>query len=104
VQSVSPSALVTGLHPSSVRVRRQDGARLVVRQPAVRGDSVVSQVAGDSSGVPLGDISAIELRQLDLLATGGLVALIAVPFVACAAGACDFGPKFSPNAFNSIGW
>ncbi len=95
VQPVSPAQLVAERHPSQVRVQRQDGTRVVLRQPAVRGDSLVSQRAGDSTGVYVRDISAAAVRRFDPVATVGLVAgIFAVAAIACAA-ACEFGPDFS---------
>ena len=43
VQPLGPAQLVEERHPAQVRLERADGSRLVLRAPAVRSDSLISQ-------------------------------------------------------------
>jgi hypothetical protein len=92
VQPVAPAELVNGSSPSRVKVHLHDGRRLVLRQPAVRADSVVG--AADGPGVAVAEIDSIAVRRFSVPRTVGLTALIVgVPALLCSVG-CDFGPGF----------
>lgn len=93
VQEVSPAEFMAERRPDQVRLRRPDGSQLVVRQPLVRNDSVVSQAPGDTSGIPLSEVSAVAVRKLDGIKTVGVVVLVTgvSAALACVAGGCDYG-------------
>jgi hypothetical protein len=93
VQEVSPAEFMAERRPDAVRLGRPDGSQLVVQQPMVRNDSVVSQAAGDTTGLPLSDVSAVAVRKVDGIKTVGAVVLITgvSAALACVAGGCDYG-------------
>ena len=90
VQPVGPAQLISEHHPSRVRLRGQDGHQVVVRQPFVRGDSVLGLAHQDTTGLALDEIHTVAVRRFDWLKTTGLVVLTlgAAVGVACAV-ACD---------------
>lgn len=76
----------------------RDGRHVVVRQPTVQGDSLLSGLPGDTVGFTMDQVDGIELRRFDAGKTVGWVGLIfVVPAVVCAAGGCEFGPNFGPS-------
>jgi len=94
VQPVAPAQVLGQSPPSQVRLRLHDGRRVVVRQPVLRSDSVVSASPGDSSALAIAEVDSLEVRKGDAAKTIGLVALIVgTPMILCAA-TCDFGPDF----------
>jgi hypothetical protein len=93
-QSVRP-AEVLAAPPAQVRLSLHDGRRVVVRHPALRADTVVSQAPGDPFAMALTAVDSVALRKGDAAKTVGLVLLIVgVPALLCAA-ACEVGPEFS---------
>ncbi len=95
VQPVAPVELLGQSTPSEARVRLHDGRKVIVRQPRLRSDSVVSGFPGDSSALAVAGIDSIELRKGDAAKSIGLVLLIVgTPAILCAA-TCEFGPDFS---------
>ena len=78
------SQIVSEGRPSAIRVTMRDGNRLVLDQPAVRNDSIVS--ATHRLGV--GDIASLEVRRMSALRTGGLV--IGIPVAIVVIGALIF--------------
>jgi hypothetical protein len=96
VQPVAPADLIGRSSPSQVRIQLHDGRRVVLRQPALRADSLVSGSGGDGSAVAVAEIDNIAVRRFDAPRTVGLTALVvAVPVILCAA-ACQF-PDFAPQ-------
>ena len=92
-QPVSPAELLASPHPL-VRLKLHDGRRIVVRQPAIRADTVVSQAPNDPFALALGEVDSVAIRKGDTGKTLGLVFLIVgVPALLCAAS-CEFGPGF----------
>jgi len=86
---VSPAELLTASPPPQVRLKLHDGRRIVVRQPALRADTVVSQAANDPFALALGEVDSVAVRKGDTGKTIGLVLLIVgVPALLCAA-ACS---------------
>ena len=67
-----------------VRITETDGQRVVVKQAAVVGDSVVGLVNGDSVSVALSDVDKVEVRKTDVGGTVGLVVGIGAAVVAAA--------------------
>ena len=93
-QPVSPAELLAS-PPPLVRLKLHDGRRIVVRHPAIRADSVVSQAPNDPFALALGEVDSVAVRKGDAGKTIGLVVLIlGVPTMLCAA-TCEFGPDFS---------
>ena len=94
VQPVAPAQLLGQSSPSQVRLRLHDGRRVVVHQPVLRSDSVVSATPGDSAALAIAEVDSVELRKGDPAKTIGLTLLIVgTPMILCAA-TCDFGPDF----------
>lgn len=92
-QPVSPAELLAS-PPPQVRLKLHDGRRIVVRQPAIRADTVVSQAPNDPVTLALGEVDSVAVRKADTGKTLGLVFLIVgVPALLCAAS-CEFGPDF----------
>jgi hypothetical protein len=92
---VSPAELLAASPPAQVRLHLHDGRRIVVRDPALRADTVVSQASGDPFALALGEVDSVAVRKGDPGKTIGLVLLIVgVPALLCAA-ACEVGPDFS---------
>jgi hypothetical protein len=90
---VSPAELLAS-PPPQVRLKLHDGRRIVVRQPAIRADTVVSQAPNDPLALALGEVDSVAVRKADTGKTLGLVFLIVgVPALLCAAS-CEFGPDF----------
>ena len=88
-QPVSPAELLATSPPPQVRLRLHDGRRVVVRQPALRADTVVSQASGDPFALALAEVDSVAVRKGDTGKTIGLVLLIVgVPALVCAA-ACN---------------
>lgn len=102
-QYVAPEVLVSESQPYKIRVRRTDGSRVVLIDPAIRGDSVVGRwhrydpLPGPTgpgmptstrvevpTGVPLADVREVQTHGVSvsrtaLLVVGvGLVVLVAV--------------------------
>jgi hypothetical protein len=71
--TMSPVQLVTGTHPTTVRVSRSDGARLVLGSPRIGSDSLLGTTKGGPAGVRLADVTQVEVRHADGLKTAGLV-------------------------------
>ncbi|MGN6390841.1 MAG: hypothetical protein ACTHM9_01150 [Gemmatimonadales bacterium] len=85
-QPVSP-ADVLATSPSEVRLHLHDGRRVVVRRPALRADTVVSQLPNDTVAMALTEVDSAALRKGDTAKTMGLVLLIVgVPALLCAVG------------------
>jgi hypothetical protein len=75
VQPVGPAQLISEHHPSRVRLRGQDGHQVVVRQPFVRGDSVLGLAQQDTTGLPMDEIHTVAVERFDWLKSGGLAVL-----------------------------
>ena len=73
-ESVSPARLTAAEHPAIIRVTRPDGSQLLLRQPAARSDSLFGVTAeGVEIGLPLPQVSKVEVRRFSTGKTGGLV-------------------------------
>ena len=66
--TVSPQQLIREEQPSSVRITLTSGETITVIDPIVRNDSI--------GGIPLSDVSTVEVRRPDPLGTFGLFALL----------------------------
>ena len=95
-QPVSPAEMLAASSPPQVRLHLHDGRRIVVRQPMLRADTVVSQAPNDPFALALGEVDSVALRKGDTGKALGLVFLIVgVPALLCVAGGCEFGPDFN---------
>jgi hypothetical protein len=97
-QPVNPAELLATAPPPKVRLKLHDGRRIVVRQPALRADTIVSQAPNDPFALALGEVDSVAVRKGDGGKTTGLVLLIVgVPALLCAV-ACEPEIDFSlPN-------
>jgi len=87
LQHLSPQWVVTQQQPDKIRVSSMPtGYRVVIKDPAVSNDSIVS---GDGSlSFALTDIQSIEVRRSDAARTRFLILGITVGFVLTAVIAC----------------
>jgi hypothetical protein len=89
-QEASPQEVLAE-QPDQVLVQLTDGFKVVLRQPAVSGDSIIGLENGEQRSIPLASVSALEVREPDMLLTtgailGGLVVVAGVVvLIACAA-------------------
>ena len=60
--TLGPTQLIAEEAPSEARVTRTDGARVTIRDPAIRADSIV----GQGGGVAVADVQSIEVRRLSV--------------------------------------
>ncbi len=77
--NVSPQTLVSQDHPESVRLQLANGVTIIIDDPRVRNDSILTADVDQfgavrESGVPLRDINSIETRQFS---TGKTIVFIA---------------------------
>jgi hypothetical protein len=90
VQSASPEQLIASQQPSAVRVQRQDGSRVVMKSPRIVSDSLLGLSEEMPTSIPLGVISKVEVRRLNVLSTlelvAGVVALVVYVGVSAARG------------------
>lgn len=88
VQAGNPVLVLAERHPSQVRVTRSSGEPMVIKLPAVVGDSII----GRAGAVAVADVTAVSLRKFSLSRTLGLVAgTVAVTGLICALSDCfDF--------------
>lgn len=70
-QELSPEQVIAQEQPNKVRVKLANGSSVVLEQPSLSGDTLRGQGPGNPF-VPLGDVSAIEVRKTDALLTAGL--------------------------------
>lgn len=76
----------------TVRLTLADGSRVVLKEPRVRGDSLVA--FDDTAGVALVDVRQVEARRTKVLATAGLIfgaaslAVVGTALAVCYLGAC----------------
>lgn len=95
VQPVAPEQLLATKHPSSVRVTQKGGYQFVVDSPRISGDSLVGAVGGQSSGVPLANISAVAVQHASVAKAVGITlvvaAIAAVIFIVLEAAAMGSG-------------
>ena len=86
VETVSPESLLANRKPTTVRVRRGDGSRIVVQEARVRADTLTGIVSGGVDNqmvtVPLTNIRQIETPRSNgegtSLLVGGVVVTVAV--------------------------
>ena len=82
----TPSEYLQSHRPNHVRVTRSDSARISLRTPELRGDSLWGIEGGSLARadtgrqviVPLSDIQRMEVRRFSLAKTLGLYAVISV--------------------------
>ncbi len=74
VQGPTPDAAIRDLGPSTVRVTRTDGNKLMLFNAAMSGDSIVGDAAktGPRVGIPLADVTKVETGHTDALKTAGM--------------------------------
>lgn len=96
VENVSPQALIEAEHPAQVRVLRTNGAKQILHQPAITGDTLRGSVR--EPPIPLANVHAIETRHRDagktVLLVVGIVVLsgITAAAIVCSASDCfNFG-------------
>jgi len=91
LQAVSPEQVVTTQHPSSVRVQRMDGSRVVMNSPRISTDSLVGTLADNSLlgtygprpiGLPLADVDQLAVRHGDATKTTVLLLAISAALLA----------------------
>ncbi len=67
-----------------VRITQTHGQRVVLKESAVVGDSVVGLVDGDTASIALSEVDKIQVRKTDVAGTVGLVVGIGAAIVATA--------------------
>ena len=89
IAPTAPAQVVSERHPKQVRVRKADGRKVVLREPLVRGDSLLGLAGRDTTGLALGEVDSLEVKRVDagkttafVLFTAGI--LFAVAYVAAA--------------------
>ncbi len=82
--SGSPRDLIAK-QPHLVRVTTRDNDVIVLKDPAVAGDSLRGQAAGGAAGVPWAEVRSMEYRTLDAgkLVLVGLGGVVLWTFVLC---------------------
>jgi hypothetical protein len=97
-QELSPEQVIAQEHPDKVLVKLADGAKLVLTEPQVSGDTLMGIEGTEQRHIPLASVSAIELKESDAALTtafvfgtvvvvGGLAALIT--YAAVCGGSSD---------------
>ena len=90
---VAPESFLATHHPGKIRLILEDGSRVKLPFPVIRGDSIVGRKgSGAEGGVPLSRVRAIQARKANPSATAALVVglgLVAGTFI-CAA-ICNVG-------------
>ena len=79
VQSAFPEQIVSARHPPKVRVTRDDGSQIVLRQPVIVGDTIYGAprngrvTAGSPRpSVALTDVSDVAVRKVNVVSTVAL--------------------------------
>lgn len=84
---VGPAAFVESERPVRVRVSRTGERRVVLRDPVVRGDSLVGLADGETVRIAVADVGRLEVRRLSFFRTLALgvgtaaVAVILPPLI-----------------------
>lgn len=81
-QSVSPSELVSDIHPARLRVTARDSSTTVVDGPSVAADSLVGRVQGNRWAIALPDVTGVAVQSIH----GAHSALLISGIAAVAAG------------------
>jgi hypothetical protein len=94
-ESVAPAQLVSQRHPKQVRARRSDGQKVILRQPLVRGDSLLGLAGRDTTGLALNEVDSLEIKRVDGGKTAALViftagVLFAVSYVVASSAYSGF--------------
>ena len=93
-ETMSARNLIESSHPSRIRVTRTDGTHVVLNQPVLQSDTLVGQVKGSRSAVPVADVTGVAVRRTNTVNTvlliGGLIFITA----AVAAAASSYGGSF----------
>jgi hypothetical protein len=81
--------------PSRVRLRLTSGQLVELRQPTVRGDSVLGLVRGETNGVAAADVASTAVRRFSVGRTAARVGitfglLFGLAALACAADPCGY--------------
>ena len=89
------SAALVQERPSRVRLRLTSGQLVELRRPALRGDSVVGLVKGDTTQVAAADVASTGLRRFSVGRTAARVGLafgvlFGLAALACAADPCGY--------------
>ncbi len=74
-QWVAPEMVVDQDRPGQLRLTRKDGARFVLRNPAVVQDSLVGDSGGKRLAVPLAEVDHVSLRRGSSLLPATLIPL-----------------------------
>ena len=81
-QEASPQQVLAEEQPDKVQVTLTDGSQLVLKEPAVSGDTLSGLDDGTPVHIPLADVSALEVRE----SNGGLTILAVFGGLVLAAG------------------
>ena len=79
VQQVTPQQLISDRSPRSVRIRQHSGPLVVLREPFLRGDTILGRSGRSERAVSLIDVHEVSIRRTDPVKTTGLVVLIVAP-------------------------
>lgn len=98
-EEVAPASYIDSQHPAKVRLTLPDSSKLTLKSPAVRGDSIVGAVGGDSAlhAVAASDVRSFEVRRVSMgksialglgIAAGVFLALFGVYEISCSVSDC----------------
>ncbi len=96
-QEASPQQVLADEQPDRVQVTLTDGSQLVLKEPAVSGDTLSGLDDGNPVHIPLADVSSIAVKgtggaTTGLLLLGVLAVAVGGFFIsACSGGNCSGG-------------
>ena len=76
VVPVSPQEVMAREHPGSIQVREQGGARYVLADPRLAGDSLTGYVKGEERRIPMATVDSLAVRKFNVFKTVGLIVLV----------------------------
>jgi hypothetical protein len=74
LQEVEPAQWIAQAHPAEVRLERQDGSRLRLRQPTLVGSTIRGLQGADTVQVPAASVTRVAVRRRDWTETALLLA------------------------------
>ena len=92
---VSPTALVEQRHPTRLRVELLSGGRVELRDPELRGDTLIGRAGRDTVRIAAADVATAARRRFSVGRTVarvgiGLGTVFGLALIGCAADPCGY--------------
>ena len=95
LQDATPAEVLLGQRPATVQVHQLDGAKFVLAQPHLAGDTIRGVRAGVTAEVPLAGVNHLAVRRFNtgktaLLVLGIPAGIFGVALIGCATSNCGY--------------